>query len=111
MPTQDPLVSTDWLEARLAAPDVKLADATWFLPTMRRDARAEYATAHLPGAVFFDIDDIVDEASPLPQCSPPRSAHVSHGVATASAARPKLRRTLHAHLVGVRRGVCKRRSD
>jgi thiosulfate/3-mercaptopyruvate sulfurtransferase len=70
MPTEDPLVSTDWLAARLAAPDVKMADATWFLPTMRRDARAEYATAHLPGAVFFDIDDIVDGANPLPHMLP-----------------------------------------
>jgi thiosulfate/3-mercaptopyruvate sulfurtransferase len=70
MPTQDPLVSTDWLETRLAAPDVKVADATWFLPTVRRDARAEYAAAHLPGAVFFDIDDIADEASPLPHMLP-----------------------------------------
>ena len=70
MPAQNPLVSTDWLEARLAAPDVKVADATWFLPTMGRDARQECAAAHIPGAVFFDIDDIADEASPLPHMLP-----------------------------------------
>ena len=63
----DALVSTDWLAERLDAPDVKPVDATWFLPTLGRDARVEYEAAHIPGAVFFDIDDIADEASPLPQ--------------------------------------------
>ena len=70
MPPTDPLVSTAWLAAHLAAPDVKVADATWFLPTLGRDAKREYAAAHLPGAVFFDIDDIADEASPLPHLLP-----------------------------------------
>ena len=64
------LVDTAWLAAHLDAPDVKVADATWFLPTMRRDARKEYAEAHIPGAVFFDIDDIADDASPLPHMLP-----------------------------------------
>ena len=70
MPVQDPLVDTAWLAAHLDAPDVKVADATWFLPTLGRDARQEYADAHIPGAVFFDIDDIADEASPLPHMLP-----------------------------------------
>jgi thiosulfate/3-mercaptopyruvate sulfurtransferase len=70
MPLQDPLVDTAWLAAHVDAPDVKIADATWFLPTMARDARQEYAHAHIPGAVFFDIDDIADEASPLPHMLP-----------------------------------------
>jgi thiosulfate/3-mercaptopyruvate sulfurtransferase len=70
MPLQDPLVDTAWLAAHLDAPDVKVADATWFLPTLARDARQEYAEAHIPGAVFFDIDDIADEASPLPHMLP-----------------------------------------
>ena len=43
MPLQDPLVDTAWLAAHLDAPDVKVADATWFLPTLARDARQEYA--------------------------------------------------------------------
>jgi thiosulfate/3-mercaptopyruvate sulfurtransferase len=68
--TESALVSTDWLAERLDAPDVKVADATWFLPTMRRDAKQEYRAAHIPGAVYFDIDDIADTGSPLPHMLP-----------------------------------------
>jgi thiosulfate/3-mercaptopyruvate sulfurtransferase len=67
---QDPLVSTAWLADHLGAPDVRIIDASWFLPGETRDAKAEYALAHIPGAVFFDIDDISDEASPLPHMLP-----------------------------------------
>jgi thiosulfate/3-mercaptopyruvate sulfurtransferase len=70
MPPADPLVSTVWLAAHLTAPDIKIADATWFLPTLGRDAKQEHAEAHLPGAVFFDIDDLADVASPLPHMLP-----------------------------------------
>jgi thiosulfate/3-mercaptopyruvate sulfurtransferase len=66
----DALVSTEWLAERLGAPDVKVADATYFLPTMRRDAGAEYREAHIPGAVYFDIDDIADKENPLPHMLP-----------------------------------------
>jgi thiosulfate/3-mercaptopyruvate sulfurtransferase len=64
------MVSTAWLEAHLGAPDVKVVDATWYLPAMRRDPRAEYDAAHLPGAVFFDIDEIADTGSGLPHMLP-----------------------------------------
>jgi thiosulfate/3-mercaptopyruvate sulfurtransferase len=70
MVTQDALVSTAWLAGHLGAPDVKVVDATWFLPTVQRDARAEYDAAHIPGAVFFDIDEIADADSPLPHMLP-----------------------------------------
>jgi thiosulfate/3-mercaptopyruvate sulfurtransferase len=70
MPAQNALVSTAWLAEHLGAPDVKVIDATWFLPPMQRDARAEYEAAHIPGAVFFDIDDIADTDSPLPHMLP-----------------------------------------
>jgi thiosulfate/3-mercaptopyruvate sulfurtransferase len=70
MATQDALVSTEWLAGHLGAPDVKVIDATWFLPTAQRDARAEYEAAHIPGAVFFDIDEIADADSPLPHMLP-----------------------------------------
>jgi thiosulfate/3-mercaptopyruvate sulfurtransferase len=66
----DALVSTEWLAAHLAAPDVRVVDASWYLPQMKRDATAEYAAAHIPGAVFFDIDEISDTASPLPHMLP-----------------------------------------
>jgi len=66
----DPLVSTEWLHERLNAPDVKIIDATWYLPGDERDPKAEYALAHIPGAVFFDIDEICDLESPLPHMLP-----------------------------------------
>lgn len=68
--SEDPLVGPDWLARHLGVPDVKIADATWFLPTLGRNARAEYEEAHIPGAVFFDIDDIADSDSPLPHMLP-----------------------------------------
>ena len=56
----DALVSTDWLEAHLDAPDVRVVDATWFLPNVERDAKAEHAACHIPGAVFFDLDEVCE---------------------------------------------------
>jgi thiosulfate/3-mercaptopyruvate sulfurtransferase len=64
------LIDTASLAAQLGAPDLKVVDATWFLPTIARDAKAEYATAHIPGAVYLDIDEVADEASPLPHMLP-----------------------------------------
>ena len=66
----DSLVSTDWLADEIGAPDLRIADATLFLPTHDRDARAEYEAAHIPGAVFFDINAIADPDSPLPHMLP-----------------------------------------
>lgn len=65
------LVSTDWLAEHMSSPDLRIVDGTWFLPTMNRNARAEYEAAHIPGAVFFDIDDIADTNSGLPHMLPP----------------------------------------
>jgi thiosulfate/3-mercaptopyruvate sulfurtransferase len=64
------LVDAATLAAQLGAPDLKVVDATWFLPTIARDAKQEYAEAHIPGAVYFDIDEVADEASPLPHMLP-----------------------------------------
>lgn len=66
----DPLVSTDWLARNLAAPDVRVVDCSWFMPADGRDARAEYEATHIPGAVFFDIEEISDTASELPHMLP-----------------------------------------
>jgi len=66
----DPLVSTAWLQDHLADPDLRVVDASWFLPGSERDAWAEHKLAHIPGAVFWDIDDIADEASGLPHMLP-----------------------------------------
>ncbi|MFT5868286.1 MAG: thiosulfate/3-mercaptopyruvate sulfurtransferase [Paracoccaceae bacterium] len=73
MTTNDPktLVSTEWLAAHLNDPDLRIMDASWYLPEMERDAKAEYAAAHIPGARFFDIDDVSDHRSALPHMAPP----------------------------------------
>ncbi|CUH98697.1 3-mercaptopyruvate sulfurtransferase [Leisingera aquaemixtae] len=65
------LVSTDWLAAHLKDPDLRVLDASWYLPQQGRDARAEYEAAHIPGARFFDIDEISDNRSDLPHMVPP----------------------------------------
>ncbi len=66
----DALVSTEWLAAHLDAPDVRVVDGSFYLPAQNRDPRAEYAQRHIPGAVFFDIDEIADTANPLPHMLP-----------------------------------------
>ncbi len=66
----DSLVSTEWLENELGAPDLRVVDATFFLPTDKRDPRAEHVAAHIPGAVFFDIGEIADLDNPLPHMLP-----------------------------------------
>jgi thiosulfate/3-mercaptopyruvate sulfurtransferase len=66
----DPLVSTAWLTDHLEAPDVRIVDASWYFPHEERDAKAEHALAHIPGAVFFDIDEIADETLGLPHMLP-----------------------------------------
>ena len=73
MASGDPelLVSTEWLHAHLNAPDLRILDASWHMPAEGRDARAEFAAAHIPGARFFDIDEIADTQSDLPHMAPP----------------------------------------
>ncbi|HKL07025.1 MAG TPA: 3-mercaptopyruvate sulfurtransferase [Roseovarius sp.] len=65
------LVSTGWLADHLKDPDLRVLDGTWFMPAEGRDARAEYGAAHIPGARFFDIDEISDHRSELPHMVPP----------------------------------------
>lgn len=66
----DALVSAEWLAAHLDAPDVRVIDASFYLPTENRDADAEYAEAHIPGARRFNIDSICDPDSNLPHMLP-----------------------------------------
>lgn len=65
------LVSTEWLAAHLKDPDLRILDGSWHMPDSGRDAKAEYDAAHIPGARFFDIDDISDHRSDLPHMVPP----------------------------------------
>lgn len=71
------LVSTDWLAAHLRDPDLRVIDASWYLPSMGRDARAEYNAAHIPNARFFDIEEISDSRSTLPHMAPPPEKFMS----------------------------------
>jgi thiosulfate/3-mercaptopyruvate sulfurtransferase len=68
------LVSTEWLAARLDRPGLRVVDGSVYLPTSGRNPAAEYANAHIPGAVFFDVDATSDASSPLPHMLPPAEA-------------------------------------
>lgn len=66
-----PLVSTEWLAARLLRDDVRVVDGSWYAPPMGRDAAIEFVEGHIPGAVFFDLDASSDRRTPLPHMLPP----------------------------------------
>ena len=73
MAQDDPktLVSTEWLARHLNDPDLRVIDASWHMPDAERDPKAEYDQVHIPGARFFDIDEISDQRSDLPHMAPP----------------------------------------
>lgn len=66
----NPLVTTDWLAEHLDNPNVVLVDASWYMPATGRKGYPEYLESHLPGAVFFGIDDIADKTTNLPHMLP-----------------------------------------
>lgn len=66
----DPLVSCAWLAERLDAPDLRIIDATYFMPGAAQNAKALYLERRVPGAIFFDIDEIADTDNPLPHMLP-----------------------------------------
>jgi thiosulfate/3-mercaptopyruvate sulfurtransferase len=68
------VVSTEWLARHLGEPDIRVLDGTWHMPQLKRDARTEFAQAHIPGAVFFDIDRIADHTTSLPHMLPAAEA-------------------------------------
>jgi thiosulfate/3-mercaptopyruvate sulfurtransferase len=68
--TNDPLVTTDWLAAHLADPGVKIVDASFKLPGVTPLPKDDYLRAHIPGAVFFDVDAVSDHENPLPHMFP-----------------------------------------
>jgi thiosulfate/3-mercaptopyruvate sulfurtransferase len=69
-PTSRWLVSTEWLAEHLRDRDVVAVDGSYFLPTQKRDAQAEYRSGHIPGAVFFDIEAVSDHSTDLPHMLP-----------------------------------------
>jgi thiosulfate/3-mercaptopyruvate sulfurtransferase len=76
-PASRRLVTTEWLAAHLDAPDIVVVDGSYYLATMKRNAREEYLAAHIPGAVFFDVDEISDHTSDLPHMLPKPEAFAS----------------------------------
>lgn len=64
------LKSTEWLAGRLGEPEIVVVDGSFYLPAQKRNARAEYREKHIPGAVFFDIDEIADKSTDLPHMLP-----------------------------------------
>ena len=64
------LVDTDWLASHLKSPDIVVIDATLYLPNVRRNAYDEYRNAHIPGAIFFDIEELSDATNPMPHMLP-----------------------------------------
>nr|WP_259916746.1 3-mercaptopyruvate sulfurtransferase [Jannaschia sp. M317] len=71
------LVSTDWLAARLTSPDLRVLDASWYLPDAGRDPLADYGDAHIPGARFVALDEVSDGRSALPHMAPPLEKFMS----------------------------------
>jgi thiosulfate/3-mercaptopyruvate sulfurtransferase len=69
-PASPHLVTTEWLAERLGEPGIAVVDGSYYLPAAKRDARAEYLAAHIPGAVFFDIEEIADRSTDLPHMLP-----------------------------------------
>jgi thiosulfate/3-mercaptopyruvate sulfurtransferase len=73
----DSLVSTEWLAQELAACDLRVVDATRHLPETNRNAGAEYAAGHIPGAIFMDLEALVDPAAPVENTAPTPEAFAS----------------------------------
>jgi len=69
-PASQWLKSTEWLAGQLGKSDVAVVDGSYYLATQKRDAKAEYLTAHISGAVFFDINAVADHSSDLPHMLP-----------------------------------------
>nr|WP_272210815.1 3-mercaptopyruvate sulfurtransferase [Marinicella sp. W31]MDC2876731.1 3-mercaptopyruvate sulfurtransferase [Marinicella sp. W31] len=64
------VVSPEWVAERLGTPGFSVVDASWYLPAYKRDGKSEYALSHIPGAVFFDHDEIADTTTGLPHSLP-----------------------------------------
>ena len=71
-------IDADWLEKRLGTPGLSIVDASWYLPAQKRDAKAEYEAGHIPGAIFFDQDGVVDPDSELPHTLPDPATFARH---------------------------------
>ncbi len=73
-----PLVSTEWLDTHLHDANLKLIDASWYLPNMQRNGYLEFGQGHIAGALFFDIDQVCDQTSDLPHMAPTAEAFAEY---------------------------------
>ena len=78
----DIIVSADWLQERLGQPGLSIVDGSWYLPTQNRDAFGEYEAGHIPGAVFFDHDLVVQPGVELPHATPSPKVFAGPGVSS-----------------------------
>ena len=69
-PSSKWLKSTEWLAGQIGKPGIVVVDASFYLTTQKRDAKAEYVAGHIPGAVFFDIEKVADDSTDLPHMLP-----------------------------------------
>lgn len=74
----DSLVTTHWLADALGAPDLRILDATYVDAALGRDPAVEFAAAHIPGALFLDLGNLRDKASPLPMTMPDEATFAAH---------------------------------
>ncbi|XP_024008910.1 thiosulfate/3-mercaptopyruvate sulfurtransferase 2 isoform X2 [Eutrema salsugineum] len=72
--SNEPVVSVDWLHSNLREGDIKVLDASWYMPHEQRNPIQEYQAAHIPGALFFDLDGISDRTTNLPHMLPSEDA-------------------------------------
>jgi thiosulfate/3-mercaptopyruvate sulfurtransferase len=72
------VVSRDWLSENLKTPGVRVVDASWYLPNAGRNGKAEFEAGHIPGAIFFDQDEIADQNSGLPHTLPSPQVFAHH---------------------------------
>ena len=70
MGMMESLVTAEWLADHLREPDLRIVDASWHMPASGRNGREEYLAAHIPGAVFLDIDALSDKSDPAPHMLP-----------------------------------------
>jgi thiosulfate/3-mercaptopyruvate sulfurtransferase len=84
-----PLVTTEWLAAELGKPDLIVFDATKYLPNEPKDGKTEFLAAHIPGARYFDIDEVADQDTDLPHMvpTPGRFAKLMSAMSVTNAAR------------------------
>ncbi|EEC69648.1 hypothetical protein OsI_39055 [Oryza sativa Indica Group] len=80
LPRTEPVVSAEWLHANLKDPDVKVLDASWYMPAEQRNPLQEYQVAHIPGALFFDVDGISDRTSSVNKNSFRQHQKVKDGI-------------------------------